>query len=108
MNKSLLKSKNFKQAYEYARGVVAGNIIANKYRIKGCQRFLDDLDNKEWEFRLRDAETVVLLIERTFVHKQGQKLDGSPLRGEPFLLEPFHKFIIFNLLGFFKKGTNPP
>ena len=106
MKKSLLKSRNFKAAYEYAKGVADGSIIANKYRIKGCQRFLDDLENEEYDFRLHDAETVVMIIERTFVHKQGQKLDGSPLRGEPFLLEPFHKFIIFNLLGFFKAGTN--
>lgn len=106
MKKSLLRSRNFKEAYEYAKGVADGSIIANKYRIKGCQRFLDDLENEEYDFRLHDAETVVMIIERTFVHKQGQKLDGSPLRGEPFLLEPFHEFIIFNLLGFFKAGTN--
>lgn len=103
--KFLEKSENFKTAYEYARGVVSGEIIANKYRIKSCQRFLDDLGKEAYEFKLHDAETVIAIIEKTFVHKQGQRLDGSPLRGEPFLLLPFHKFIIFNLLGFFKAGT---
>lgn len=106
MKQSLLKSENFRTAHDYARGVVDGSIIANKYRIKGCQRFLDDLENPDYDFRLHDAEAVILIIEKTFAHKQGQRLDGSPLRGEPFLLEPFHKFIIFNLLGFFKAGTN--
>lgn len=106
MKQSLLKSVNFKTAYDYACGVVDGSIVANKYRVKGCQRFLDDLENPDFEFRLHDAEAVILIIEKTFVHKQGQRLDGSPLRGAPFLLEPFHKFIIFNLLGFFKAGTN--
>lgn len=106
MNEFLKKSKNFKTAYEYAKGVVGRKIIANKYRIKGCQRFLDDLKNNDYEFRINGAEKVILLIERIFVHQQGQKLDGSPLRGEPFLLEPFHKFIIFNLLGFYLKDTN--
>lgn len=105
MSKRLPQSANFKTAYDYAKGVVSGKIIANKYRVKACQRFLDDLENNEYEFKIHDAEAVIMLIERTFVHQQGQKLDGSPLRGEPFLLEPFHKFIIFNLLGFFKAGT---
>lgn len=105
MNARWKKSKNFAAAYEYAKGVAEGKIVANKYRIKGCQRFLDDLENPEFDFRMHDAETVIMIIESTFVHMQGQRLNGSPLRGEPFLLEPFHKLIIFNLLGFFWAGT---
>lgn len=105
MNARWKKSKNFAAAHEYAKGVAEGKIVANKYRIKGCQRFLDDLENPEFDFRMHDAETVIMIIESTFVHMQGQRLDGSPLRGEPFLLEPFHKLIIFNLLGFFWAGT---
>lgn len=105
MNARWKKSKNFAAAHEYAKGVAEGKIAANKYRVKGCQRFLDDLENPEFDFRMHDAETVIMIIESTFVHMQGQMLDGSPLRGEPFLLEPFHKFIIFNLLGFFWAGT---
>lgn len=100
------KSQNFKTAYNYAKDVAEGRTIANKYRIKGCQRFLKDLENPAYDFRLHDAEVVILLIESTFAHQQGQRLDGSPLKGEPFLLEPFHKFIIFNLLGFYRVGTN--
>jgi len=99
------KSQNFKIAYNYAKDVAEGRIIANKYRVKGCQRFLKDLENPAYDFRLHDAEVVILLIESTFAHQQGQRLDGSPLKGEPFLLEPFHKFIIFNLLGFYRAGT---
>lgn len=33
-------------------------------------------------------------------------LDGTPLRGKPFLLMPFHKFIIYNMVGFKLKGTD--
>lgn len=91
---------------EYATSIVEGKRIANEYRKKGCQRFLADLENPEYEFRPKDAETVISLIETTFVHMQGEMLDGTPLRGAPFLLEPFHKFIIYNLLGFYFKGTN--
>lgn len=106
MRRQWEKSQNFKTAYSYAKDVAEGRIIANKYRVKGCQRFLKDLENPAYDFRLHDAEVVILLIESTFAHQQGQRLDGSPLKGEPFLLEPFHKFIIFNLLGFYRAGTH--
>jgi len=45
------------------------------------------------------------IIEKTLCHQQGEAIDGTPLRGEPFLLEPFQKFIIYNLVGFKLKGT---
>ena len=90
---------------DYAEGIVSKRIIANEYRIKGCQRFLDDLKNPEYDFTTHDAEFVINLIENTFCHQQGEKHDGTPLRGTPFLLMPFHKFIIYNLLGFKLKGT---
>src|SRR5690625_5299635 len=90
---------------EYAQSVVDGEKLAGTYIKKACQRFLDDLNNAEYEFRTMDADFVIGIIERTIVHDQGERLDGSPLRGEPFLLEPWQKFIIYNLLGFFHKET---
>lgn len=45
-------------------------------------------------------------LKRPSATNREQKLDGTPLRGTPFLLEPFHKFIIYNLVGFRLKGTN--
>lgn len=99
------KVKNLDIVMEYANSIVEGRRIANKYRIKGCERFLRDLKNPLYEFKIADAEFVVSIIEQTFVHMQGELLDGTPLKGKPFLLEPFHKFIIYNLLGFYHKGT---
>ena len=90
---------------EYARSIVEGRKVACKEQIQCCKRFLDDLKNPEYEFNPKDAEFVIGIIEKTFVHDQGEKLDGSPLRGEPFLLEPWQKFIIYNLVGFYHKGT---
>jgi phage terminase large subunit-like protein len=97
---------NFKLVMDYANGVASGAIPANKEQIQGCERFLRDLKNPAYELRPREAEVIISIIERTFVHQQGEKLDGTPLRGEPFLLEPFHKYQVYNLMGFFLKGTN--
>jgi phage terminase large subunit-like protein len=99
------KFKNYDVVIEYANSIVEGRKIACKEQIQGCQRFLKDLKNIDYDFNSKDAEFVIGIIEKTFVHAQGEKIDGTPLRGTPFLLEPFHKFQVYNLLGFYKKGT---
>lgn len=97
--------KSYQEVFGYVNGVISGEIVANKYRIKACERFLKDLKNPKYDFEPSQAEFVIGIIENTICHQQGEKLDGTPLRGEPFLLMPFHKFIIYNLLGFKHKGT---
>lgn len=99
------KYQNWDTVFSYAQDIVDGRRIANQYRIKACRRFLDDLDSQAYDFDPKDAEFVIRLIENTFCHQQGEDRDGMPLRGTPFLLMPFHKFIIYNLLGFKMKGT---
>ena len=90
---------------EYAKSIVEGRKIACVETIQMCQRFLDDLNNPEYDFNPKDAEFVIQIIEKTFVHDKGEKLDGTPLRGKPFILEPWQMFIIYNILGFFLTGT---
>lgn len=102
----MAEAKNLPVVMEYARSIVEGRKIAGKELVQAAQRFLDDLNNPEYELRTKDPEFVIQIIERTFVHDKGEALDGTPLRGKPFLLEPWQKFIIYNLLGFWKRGTN--
>lgn len=99
------KYKNWDTVMNYAKDVVSGKIPANQYRIKGCERFLSDLKNPAYDFQPRDAEFCIGIIEKTLCHQQGERQDGMPLRGTPFYLLPFHKFIIYNLLGFKMVGT---
>lgn len=99
------KHQSWDEVFRYAREIVEGKRIANKYRVKGCRRFLDDYESGTYDFEPADAEFVIRIIEKTFCHQQGEDKAGRPLRGTPFLLMPFHKFIIYNLLGFKIKGT---
>lgn len=99
-------AKNLDVVLEYARSIVEGRKIAGRELVQACRRFLKDLDNPEYELRTKDPEFVIGIIDRTFVHDKGEALDGTPLRGKPFLLEPWQKFIVYNLLGFWKAGTN--
>lgn len=94
------KNKHLEEVMNYANGVVSETIIANKDRILACQRFLNDLESDKWDFRPKDAEFVIRIIEKTFVHIKG------PARGKPFLLEPWQKFCCYNIAGFYLKGTN--
>lgn len=90
---------------EYAGSITSRKKIACREAIQGCERFFRDLENPKYHFDPSDAEFVIFIIENTFCHLQGERLDGSPLRGQPFLLEQFHKYIVYNLLGFYLKGT---
>ncbi|AVK48942.1 terminase [Clostridium sp. MF28] len=101
----MIQYTNYEIVMEYASSIVEKRKIACKEQIQACNRFLNDLKNPKYEFNPKDAEFVIGIIEKTFVHAQGEKLDGTPLRGTPFLLEPFHKFQVYNLLGFYHKGT---
>ena len=90
---------------EYANSIVEGRKVANKETIQMCERFFRDLKNPAYDFNPKDAEFVIQIIEKTFVHQKGENMEGVPLRGTPFLLQPWQKFVIYSLLSFFHKGT---
>ena len=91
---------------EYAESIKSGRKAACDELKQAVERFFIDLENPAYEMKHKDPEFCIQIIEKTICHQQGEKLDGTPLRGTPFLLEPFHKFIIYNLVGFKLAGTN--
>lgn len=102
-----MKAKRYKEiAIEYARTVVNGEKVAGADIVNACQRFLDDLERDDLEFRTKEPDAAVSIMEGIFVHRKGEDLDGTPLLGKPFKLEPWQIFIVYNLLGFWYKGTN--
>lgn len=101
-----MKSKYLPVAEEYAKSVVNGEKIAGKEVILACQRFLDDLNREDLEMRPHDVDLAINIMQKTLVHRQGEDMNGNPLQGKPFILEPFQVFIVCNLLGFYYKGTN--
>lgn len=89
----------------FARRVVAEDYEANEEQKQACRRFLADLDDQRWDFRPALAEFCILYIETHFCHQQGEALDGTPMRGKPFLLQDWHLFVTYNLCGFYLHGT---
>ena len=100
-----MKHKEWTEVLRYAEGIRDGTIIANKERQQAVERFFCDLDNPDYEVRHMGPEFCIQIIEKTLCHQQGEAIDGTPLRGTPFLLQPWEKFIIYNLVGFYLAGT---
>ena len=98
--------KYAKEVKEYCDGCLSGKIKANHYRKKAIERFYRDLEDDRYEWKPKDADFVITIIERCICHQQGENQQGVPLRDTPFILMPFHKFIIYNILGLYQKGTN--
>lgn len=101
-----MTAKRYKKtAIKYADDVVSGKIIAGKEVEQACQRFLDDLKRDDIQLRERDPDFVCGIIEKLFVHNQGEDMDGNSLRGKPLILQPWQVFCVYNLVGFYLKGT---
>lgn len=97
--------KHWADVMGYAEGIRDGTIVANEYRKKAVERFFRDLENPNYEMDPDDPDFCINIIESTICHQQGEALDGTPMRGKPFLLLPFQKFILYNIVGFKLKGT---
>lgn len=93
------------QVDSYVSGVLSGDILTCIEIQQACQRYLDDLASGRWDFRPEPANEIIAIIETTICHQKGQFLDATPLRGTPFYLLPYHKFIVYNIMGFYVPGT---
>lgn len=102
-----MAAKSYKQiAIQYADKVLSGKKIVGKEVIFACARFKQDLQRKELELRTKEPDLVIGIIEKTMVHKQGEDLNGNPLMNTPLKLQDWQVFIVYNLVGFYYKGTN--
>lgn len=101
-----LKNENLREVKKYVKDIQSGKKVACKELKQIVGRFNDDLKNPKFDFKTKEANFVIGIIENLFEHIQGESLDGKPLAGNNLKLEPWQKFIIYNLLGFYWKGTN--
>ena len=102
-----MKAKDYKGiALEFAESVARGEKIAGREVVLACERFLSDLKREDIELRMRDPNAVCSIIEGYFVHQQGEDMNGRPLLGQQFILQPWQVFVVVNLLGFYYTGTD--
>lgn len=100
-------AESFKNvAIKFAEDCISGKRVVGKEVVAACERFQKDLKRKDIELRTAEPDLAISIMQNFFVHQQGEDLDGKPLQGRPFKLEPWQIFIVYNLLGFYYKGTN--
>lgn len=95
-----------KIADAFAADVTEGRTIAGAEIVLACKRYLDDKRRSDIELRPRDPNAVCAIMERFFVHQQGEDIKGYPLRGRPFVLQPWQVFVVVNLFGWYYTGTD--
>ena len=89
---------NWQDGIQYAIDVTKGNIaVCNNVRL-ACQRFLNYLEDKHWEY-----EFVVPYVEHVIQFVGILKHTKGPQAGEPIKLEPFQLFLICAIYGFRSK-----
>lgn len=99
-------SKYKQKALKYVKEVLEGKRKVGKEVILACARFNKDLQNEKLELHQKEPDLVIGIIEKTMVHKQGESLDGKPLMNKPLTLQDWQIFIVYNLVGFYYKGTH--
>jgi len=84
---------------EYALQVVNNEITACNYIKLACQRYLDWFDRDDIQFVPEKADKVVNFCQK-LKHFTGR------FNNKPFILQPFQKWIIYNIYGFYFRGTD--
>ena len=89
----------------YCAGVLDGSIFAGDDVINAVKRYESDLGRDDLTFDPSEPTAVLSIIEGKFCHRQGERLDGTPLMGTPLTFEPWEVFIVWCLFGFRWKDT---
>lgn len=101
-----MAAKSYKEiAIRYAKDVLHGKRKAGKEVVLACARFTADLKRKDLELHTKEPDLVIGIIEKTLVHKQGEDLSGKPLMNQPLILQDWQVFIVYNVVGFYYRGT---
>ena len=93
---------DYKIGIKYANDVVKGNIEVCKNIQLACQRFLNFMEDKQWEYEfISEYVDHVLNFVSVIQHTKG------PDAGKPIVLEPFQIMLICGIYGFrHKKDHN--
>nr|DAL14545.1 MAG TPA_asm: Large Terminase [Caudoviricetes sp.] len=101
----MTEAPHFQLALDYAKKISEDPGQHELMRL-GCRRFLDDLESPKYDFRPALAEFCIELMIGLFAFSQGERMDGTPLRGVPFELMPWHLYCTYAICGFYWAGTD--
>ena len=91
--------QTIKPYYKYAEDVIQNKIVCCSNIKLACQRFQEDLNRDDLDFREDVVDRAISFIS-TMKHFKGKA------SGKRFILEPWQQFIVANIFGFYWHGTN--
>ena len=91
--------QTIKPYYKYAEDVIQNKIVCCSNIKLACQRFQEDLNRDDLDFREDVVDRAISFIS-TMKHFKGKA------SGKKFILEPWQQFIVANIVGFYWHGTN--
>ncbi len=101
---NVYNAPHLRTALDYAQTVASDETTCELTRLC-CRRFLADIEDPRWDFRPGLAEFCIEIMTGLFCFMQGERLDGTPLRGHPLELMPWQIFVTYNVCGFFLPDT---
>lgn len=100
-----MRAPHLDAVLDYAERTAADTGLSELTRLS-CQRFLRDLEDPRFEFRPALPEFCIHWAEGCLTLPQGEDIEGRPLRGTPFVQQPWQLFATYNIGGFYWRGTN--
>lgn len=88
-----------KAYFKYVEDVISGNVVVGENIKLACNRFRNDQQRDDLEFREDVVDNAIDFIG-TLKHFTGKS------SGQNFILEPWQAFIVANIVGWYWKGTN--
>lgn len=83
---------------QYAEDIVNEKMVSCRYIKLAAQRYLSWFDREDIQFRPERADHVVNFIEKLKHFQQ-------PFAGKPFILEPWQKWFLYGIYGWYYTGT---
>ena len=90
---SEINSPHFNTALEFANDLISGRKIANVEQVQACQRFIDDLERDDLDFKSNQFDFAIDLIQGTIYPEKGENVDGSSARLNPIKLTRWEIFV---------------
>lgn len=91
---------NVYEGHDYALQVMSGEIPNCVFVIGACQRYLSDIEKKEFIFDVERAERYLKLTQK-FNHVKGKGWKSSNIE-----YEPWQKFMLMNIMGWIDPRTD--
>ena len=97
---------NKKVVEKYVNDIIKNKTINCKEKKLEAKRYLNDI--KKYHLNVERCDKIIKYIENFFIHEKGSNNKGVGFANKPFVLEPWQKYIIFNVVGLEDKKTGLP